>query len=240
MKFSSLLRNAALASGIAAAAIISAPLTASAATFNFSNITGGDAGGDSIVGQFSFTVADNGNGKTLWRFFNTAGATNSASFISQIYFDWANSSVALSIDTLNFNNTPNNNTSNPNNGVFFTDSGVTPPDLPQGNNIGFNKDLAIGVTNNGANKSGIDLGQSLGVIFNSPSEATIANAINSGTLRVGIHVQGIAVYNGQSDAYVSSLSTTPTPVPVPGFLLGVVAASALGGSRLLKNKKQSA
>jgi len=231
MKILQMIGSVAIATSIVTVAAIVSPFTANAATFGFQNITGGDTGGDAVFGQFKFDVTDSGAGKTLWKFSNSASTTNSASFISQIYFDWISISSALSVGTLNSGNVGT---------VAFKSTSVNPSNLPQGNNVGFNADLAIGSVKQGANKDGIDLGETLGVIFNSPSASAIEAAINSGNLRVGIHVQGIAAYNGNSDAYVSSPNMPPTkPVPVPSFMLGVMAAGALGGTRLLKSKKQS-
>ena len=225
MKILQMIGSVAIATSIVTVAAIVSPVTANAATFSFQNITGGDNFGDAIFGQFKFDVTDSSDGKTLWKFSNSAGTTNSASFISRIYFDYSVSSV-LSAPT--FNSGLNVGT------VAFKSTSVNPANLPQSTNIGFNADLAIGSVEQGANKDGIDLGETLGVIFNSPSASVIEAAINSGNLRVGIHVQDIAVANGRSDSYINT-----KPVPVPGFLLGVMAAGALGSTRLLKNKKQA-
>ena len=225
MKISQMIGSVAIATSIVTVAAIVSPMSAKAATFGFQNITGGDTGGDAVFGQFKFDVTDSGAGKTLWKFSNSVSTTNSASFISQIYFDWTSISSALSVGTLNSGNVGT---------VAFKSTSVNPSNLPQGDNVGFNADLAIGSVEQGANKDGIDLGETLGVIFNSPSASVIEAAINSGDLRVGIHVQGIAVANGRSDSYINT-----KPVPVPGFLLGVMAAGALGSTRLLKNKKQA-
>ena len=222
MKILQIIGSVAIATSIVTVAAIISPVTANAATFSFQNITGGDTFGDTVFGQFKFDVTDSGAGKTLWKFSNSASTTNSASFISRIYFDWNSLSSALTGPT--FNSGLNVGT------VAFKSTSVNPSNLPQSANIGFNADLAIGSVDQGANNAGIDLGETLGVIFNSPSASVIEAAINSGNLRVGIHVQGIAVANGQSDSYINT-----KPVPVPGFLLGVMAAGALGSTRLLKN-----
>jgi hypothetical protein len=50
-----------------------------------------------------------------------------------------------------------------------------------------------------------------------------------------MHVQGIAP-NGGSDAFFDG---PLRPVPVPGFLLGLVAAGGFGASRVIKSKKQA-
>jgi hypothetical protein len=224
MKISHLIGSALIASSVAALSVVASPLTANAANFN--NIIGGDTGGDSVVSQFSFSVTDNGAGKTLWKFKNAATPTsNSASVIAQIYFEWAKPVYALSVSQLNSGNVGT---------VNFSTSFNGPNALPQNNSI---NDLAIGATNPAPTK-GVNLGETLGVIFNSASANDIETAINEGNLTVGIHVTGIAAYSGKSDSYI----TTPTtkPVPVPGLVLGVMAAGVFGGTRLLKNKKQVA
>ena len=232
MKILQIIGSVAIATSIVTVAVIVSPITANAATFGFQNITGGDnTNGDTIFGQFKFDVTDSGSGKTLWKFSNSADTTNSASFISQIYFDWRSTASTLSVNTFNFGNIGT---------VNFGSDFSGPDKLPQRTSIDFVTQLAIGSLSQGSGKGGVDLGEKLGVIFNSSSASIIEAAINSGDLRVGIHVQGIAVARGESDAYVNSLNTPPTkPVPVPGFVLGVMAAGALGGTRLLKNKKQA-
>lgn len=229
MKIPQFIGSALITSSVVTLSAVLAPLTANAAnfSFNFQNIAGADSGGDSIVSQFSVDVADNGTGTTLWKFKNAPAATSSASVIAQIYFEWggdSNSPYKLSVNQLNSGNVGN---------VNFA-SGANPSQLPQNNSI---DDLALGATNPAPQK-GIGLNEALGVIFNSANATDLQAAINSGDLIVGLHVTGIAAYNGNSDSYISS--TTTKPVPVPGLLLGVMAAGALGGTRLLKNKKQVA
>jgi len=231
MKISNLISSVLITSSVAALSVVTSPLTANAANFNFQNITGGDSGGDGVVSQFSFSVTDSGSGKTLWKFKNAATpASNSASVIAQIYFEWAKpvsnpSLYALSVSQLNSGNVGN---------VNFSTSFNGPNALPQNNNI---NDLAIGATNPAPAK-GVNLGETLGVIFNSAIANDIETAINNGDLTVGIHVTGIAAYSGNSDSYITVPPTKP--VPVPGLFLGVVAAGVFGGKRLLKNKKQVA
>ncbi len=249
MKISQLLGSAVFASTIAATTAFIAPLAASAASFSFGfqNISGANnTVGDSIVNQFSFSITDAGSGKTQWEF-NNSGSVNS--FIGQIYFDWHGLSSAPITSTSVFNATGTSA------GVSFeAGSGK----LPQGQNVvtllsntlGFdnstgnqNANLVLDAADPGSGKSGIDKGETLAVIFNSLSATALRDMILADTLRIGIHVQGIAPTGG-SDAYFDGAllpPPTPTkPVPVPGFVLGVMVAGAFGGSRLLKNKKQTA
>ena len=243
MKISQFVGSAVIASTIAATTAFTAPLSANAASFSFGfqNISGGDStAGDSIVNQFSFSITDAGGGKTQWEFLNS-GSVNS--FIGQIYFDWhgLNSTPISSTSVFNAAGTSA--------GVdFVAGSGK----LPQGQEVvtllsstlGFdnssgNKDanLVLDAADPGSGKSGVDKGETLAVIFNSLSATTLKDMILADTLRVGLHVQGIAPTGG-SDAYFDGSPIPPSkPVPVPGFVLGIMAAGAFGGSRLLKRKQ---
>lgn len=234
LQISQIIVNASIATGIIAWSLTAAPLTAKASSF--SNITGGESGGDPYVGQYSFNVTDNGSGTTLWKFSNAS--TGVSSFISQIYFDWNDPKYALSVNTPNSSNVGT---------VSFSTSFNGPANLPQGNLIDFTQDLAIGSTSQGSNKGGIDKGETLGFVFNSTQAASsLLAAIDNGSLRVGIHVQGFncnlnpsSCTNGAtsfSDAFISSKTVSPVAVPVPGFLLGIMAAGVLGGTRLLRHK----
>lgn len=243
MKISQIIGSVVAASTIAATTAFTAPLAANAAsfTFGFQNITGGDStAGDAIVNQFSFSVTDAGAGKTQWEFMNS-GSVNS--FIGQIYLDWRGLSPApiTSIFSLNAAGTST--------GVNFVEGSGR---LPQGQNVvtllsstlGFdnatgNRDanLVLDAASPGSGKSGVDKGETLAVIFNSLSATTLKDMILADTLRVGLHVQGIAPTGG-SDAYFDGSPIPPSkPVPVPGFVLGVMVAGAFGGSRLLKKKQ---
>ncbi|NUN65288.1 hypothetical protein HCU40_11105 [Pseudanabaena biceps] len=246
-RFLNIIGSAAISSAISTAALISAH-SVEAVTFGFQNIPTTNISekiGDGIVGQFTFTIADipNVSGKTLWTFANV-GSVNS--FIGQIYFDWKGLSTApIAVATINAVGTSA--------GVNF-ESGSGK--LPQGQNVktllsqtlGFdnssgNKDanIVLEADSPGSNKDGIDANQTLAVIFNSGTASSLESLILADKLRVGIHVQGIDPTGG-SDAYFDGAvipPTPPKPVPVPGFVLGIMAAGALGGTRLLKNKKQT-
>ncbi len=253
MKISQFIRSAAIATTIATAAIIApisanaviAPIASSAATFTFGNIfnSNGDPADDQngvtdgIANQFTFEVLADTSTTSKWLFRNN-GATES--FIGQIYIDWTS---PLGISQLNAAGTTPSVTVPKGRGtetidkVLFTQGSGN---VPQGNgNTNFVADLALDADKPGTGKQGIDVGETLAVIFSGGSAADIEQAINLGQLRVGLHVQGITS-RGFSDAYINTITTPPVkPVPVPGFLLGLVAAGAFGGTRLLKNKKQA-
>lgn len=232
MKISSLLTNASIATGLASAAIISAPMASSAATFNFANIAGADTVGDSLAPFLSFDVDAGSSGGTLFTFkFDAASPTG---FIRTVYIDSAVGTTLLGTN-ITIQDTPPS--------VDFN-GGVGSNNLPQGNNLtpNFTTDYAFNRETGDGNSKAIQPGESLKVLFSNANFNSVLSAIEGGSLRVGYHVQGITipgVVTGGSDSYVNTPGTS-RPVPVPGFLLGVVAAGAVGGSRLLKSKKQVA
>lgn len=232
MKISTLLSNASIATGLATVVIISAPLASNAAAFNFNNIftnTGApaDAVGDSLAPFLQMDVTSASGGGVLFKFNfldnNTSFAT---AFIRTVYIDTSTSILGTTGIDVNSDNTGN---------VDFT-GGLGNDNLPQGNNLDpdFATAYAFNRVSGAGNAKAIQKTESLGVLFANADFNNVISAINGGILRVGYHVQGIG---SGSDSFVNATGT-PTPVPVPGFLLGVVAAGALGGSRLLKNKKQ--
>jgi len=236
----------AIATTVAAITTISAPAAEAASfDFGFQNIPlANNTNGDAIVGQFSFSVTDSASGQTTWQFKN-AGPTNS--FIGQIYFDWKGLSSSPITSTFSVK-APGTSA-----GVNFSS---TTGKLPQGqdvrvlgNTLGFdnstgnqNANLAFAAVSPGSNKDGIDQGETLAVIFNSLDASSLKALLLADTLRVGMHVQGIAP-NGGSDAFLDGgliIPPPPKPVPVPGFLLGFAVAGGFGVARVIKNKKQVA
>jgi hypothetical protein len=228
------LGTAAIATTVAAVTAISAPSNASAVNFTFNNITGAgqDTVGDSLAQYLSMDVTASGTG-VLFKFnFATNPSAFTNAFIGKVFIDDSASKLGSSIV----------NSGNVGSFVSFT-GGLSNDNMPQGNTITklvgntitpdpFTTDYAFTRDNGGGNKWGVQEGESLGVLFANTNYDDVIKSINNGKLRVGYHVQGIG---SGSDSYVNK-----KPVPVPGFLLGVMAAGVFGGSRLLKNKKQAA
>ena len=138
-------------------------------------------------------------------YFRNAGPIASA--VTEIYFD---DGALGSGPTIYDNPLPGNS------GVDFV-AGANPSNLPGHNNItpSFNADTAFNSqagSPQGLNKKGIDIGQSLLLTFS--TNADVLAALESGALRIGLHVGSIGPASG-SDSYVNS----PTPVPLPGALL---------------------
>jgi hypothetical protein len=64
----------------------------------------------------------------------------------------------------------------------------------------------------------------------------IIAALNSGALRVGLHVQGLP--NGQSDSYISSNSANTQDTPEPLTMLA--AGAAVGFGTMFKKQRDQA
>lgn len=205
---------------------------AEAISFGFTNISNNSIS-DAAIGeaQLSVDVTDIGSGQVLFTFLNIG---SDASSITDVYFDDNEDTPVLSaihglIDA--------DDGSDGDPGVDFS-LGATPPILPAGNNATPPFIVTSGLAADSAppvQPSGVNPGESLGVIFDLVSGESFADTISAlsiGNLRVGIHVQGFA--SGGSESYVN----TPNPVPEPATLLlfGTGVAS-LAGFRLRKKRK---
>lgn len=166
---------------------------ASAVTFGFDCITNNMAG-DCAIGeaQTSVDVTDAGAGQIAFTFRNVGAA---ASSITDVYWDDGTLASLFSISGSA--------------GVNFSD-GADPSNLPGGNDVvppfvaTFSADSNAPVPQNGVNP-----GETLTVTFVLVGGQTFADAItalNDGSLRVGIHVQGFA--SGGSEGLIL--------VPEPG------------------------
>lgn len=191
-----------------------------ASAFGFGNIAGGDTVGDTYKGNFGFDVSDGGNNSVLFKIFQTG---TSDMFIGTVYFDVAKT-LLTSVNSVNVGNVGN---------VNFT-GGDSTANMPQGNIIGFSTDYAFDNVNGAGNKWAVQGGESLGISFNG-NYANVLSAINSGALKVGLHVQNI---NGKSDTYVADNSGgTSEPVPEPLTMTGL--ALGIGGIVSARRRKQA-
>lgn len=185
-----------------------------ASAYTFGNVTGGDTVGDAFSSNFSFNVVDNGNNTVL---FNISKAnTNDSMFVGTVYFD-VNNTLLTSVNQLNFNNVGN---------VNF-EGGASTANMPQGNILGFSTDYSFDNINGAGNKWAVQSGETLGILFNG-NYTNVVSAINSGALKIGLHVQNVL---NSSDTYVSNVPTvnaTPKPVPEPATILGLGVVAAAG------------
>ena len=234
MKISQMISSVAIATSIVTVAAIVSPMSAKAVSFTFGNIAGGDTVGDGFKGSLSMDVTSLGNG-VLFKFNNIGTAAAPDSYIGTVYIDDANSFLKAASIGVNY---PTGNS-----GTVKFKGGADTQTLPQSGNLpallAFTTDYSF--TKDGGASNGVQAGESLGVLFSNTNFTKVLDAINDGSLRVGYHLQSLPpLYRGgtTSDSYINNPGT-PRPVPVPGFVLGVMAAGALGGTRLLKNKKQA-
>jgi hypothetical protein len=204
---------------VAGVAALSAVSAAPASAFSFSNIAGGDTPGDAYVNSFSFDVFNLGS-SVLFNIRNSGDAAAPTMFISKVLFD---DNGYLSAPSLNLNN---------NIGDVAFSGGAGKDQLPQGGK-GFTTDYAFSRNNGAGNALGIQAGESLAVSFTADYNNVIS-ALNSGSLKLGLHVQ--ALPNGASDSYISSGNTQDTPEP----LTMLAAGAAVGFGTMFKKQRDRA
>jgi hypothetical protein len=144
------------------------------------------------------------------------------SSITQIYFDDNGNILSGIVPPLDWGNQA---------GVDYH-QGATPGNLPGGNNIGFDttdptKSFSAG-PNPPVSPNGLNPGQWLIINFGFDSGETLANvfsALDNSCLRIGIHVQSIAIGGdcGCGDDGPSASFVTPEPASVILFGIGVLA-----------------
>jgi hypothetical protein len=175
--------------------------SAHANVYSFSSNCSNNLAGDVLIGQnqLNVDVTNPGANQVLFTFTNTGP---SASSITDIYFDDGSllgiASIVESPPSVDF-------------GI-----GASPPNLPDANNCpgpdfattaGFSAD-----SESPTQPSGVNPGESVGILFNLQAGKTFAdviNDLNSGALRIGIHVQGFA--SGGSESFINSSVIDPDP-----------------------------
>ena len=213
-----------LAGSALAAFALTAP--AQAATFGFSNISGGDTVGDGLNSYFSFDVTDAGSGKVDFKVSNTVPGSSSSSgaAIKQVAFSVNEAIVGSLLSSIQVINSS---------GVDFESS---TQNLSQTNNLGsawFGEDF--GGKTDGGNRNSVQSGEFVTFKFNANYSNVLA-ALNTGNLRLGIHVGSLAA--GASDSYVNGVPTPPpTPAPEPLTIIGSLAALGLGATMRRRNQE---
>ncbi|MEG4320370.1 MULTISPECIES: PEP-CTERM sorting domain-containing protein [unclassified Microcoleus] len=206
---------------VASVAALSALSAAPASAFSFGNIAGGDTIGDSYVNDFSFDVTDNGNNNVGFKIANN-NTSVAGIFIGSVYFDTGNNSGLLSSFGINTGNTGT---------VNFGNNGTA--NMAQSANLTTAWSTDFSATKTGAASNGVNTGEVLGLSFGG-NYNNVISALNAGTLRLGLHVQGI---NGGSDTFVSSTSNTEnTPEP----LTMLAAVTAVGFGTMFKKQRAQA
>jgi len=182
---------------------------------HFNDITSNNVADAAIAeSQLFVDVSGAGPNQALFTFFNVG---LDASSITDVYFD--DGSLLALADLIDADQNSGDL------GVNFSQL-ASPPNLPGGNTLtpafqtteGFLADSNPPVQPNGVNP-----GESLGVLFDLKAGQTVVDVLNeldTGALRIGIHVQGFA--SGGSESLVNA----PGPVPLP-------ASAGLAGAGLL-------
>lgn len=204
-----------------------AGLATAGPVFSFTGITNNSAA-DTLIGetQLSVGVDDAGAGQVWFRFYNSGADPSS---ITQIYFDDGPAGTGALASFAAFDN------SDP--GVLFS-AGATPGNLPGGNSISPTFSATAGLTA-GANAppphNGVNPGESLGILANLAAAHNyddVLDAISSGALRIGLHVQ--AFESGGSESFITTPRTPPV-VPAPGSAL--LASIGLWTFQLLRRRR---
>jgi hypothetical protein len=207
---------------VAGVAALSAVSAAPASAFSFGNIVGGDTVGDAYVNDFSFDVTDGGSNNVLFKIANN-NTSVAGIFIGSVYFDTGSNTNLLSALGVNSSNTGT---------VNFQDNGTA--NMAQSANITSAWSTDFSATKTGGASNGVQTGEILGLSF-AGNYNNVISALNAGTLRLGLHVQGI---NGGSDTFLSSSSgnTQDTPEPLTMLAAGV----AVGFGTMFKKQRAQA
>ncbi|MEG4024663.1 MULTISPECIES: PEP-CTERM sorting domain-containing protein [unclassified Microcoleus] len=208
---------------VASVATLSAVSAAPASAFSFGNIAGGDTVGDAYVNDFSFDVTDGGSDNVFFKIANNNTSVPGI-FIGSVYFDTGYNTNLLSAFGINTGNTGT---------VDFKDNGTA--NMPQSSNLTTPWSTDFSATKNGAGSNGVQTGEALGLSFGG-NYTNVVSALNAGTLRLGLHVQGI---NGGSDTFVSSISTSNTEA-TPEPLTMLAAGAAVGFGTMFKKQRAQA
>lgn len=171
--------------------------------------------------SFQYTLSQGPNANTFY--FTIANTSNNSQSswvsgtqptITNIYFE----------DSLDLLSSPSIITWTavaPDNAVSY--SATSGGNLPAGQNVGFDSDYLF-QTNPPPSKNGLDPGESLTVAFQSlGTYSSLLGAINSGDLRIGLHVQEI----GPQGTSASFVNVQAVPEPGGALLLGAVGVILL-------------
>ena len=182
---------------LAAMALLLSAVNANAATINFIGVNANEV---DVSAQLSMEVTQVGN-NVDFRIINAAGGVNV--FVGHIYFDFLNTNLFTSLTQTGQLGT-----------VSFSGDATSSQNCSEGNAIGFTTDADA--DRNGGASNGINIGEYLILSAVLSPTADIVDLLNTGGLRVGLHMQGYA--GGGSDSYVTGGAPSAVPVPAAAWL----------------------
>lgn len=209
--------------GVAALAGTAASAFGTTVNFGFTRITANAS--QNVASQFNVAVSDVAGQPTqvTFKFTNAVGIACS---ISEIYYDDRN---PLQLLTLNATLVQV--------GCSFTGGGANPGNLPGGNTLtpAFNANQSFSADAVGNPSVGIDTAaDSLTMQFTLQPGATFAsviNAMNVGTLRLGLHVRAIGT-QGESDGFVTGGGPV-IPLPAAAWM----GLAGLAGIAIVRRRR---
>lgn len=183
--------------------------TVLASTYSFTGVNTNEI---NVSNQLSLDVNQLSDSSVSFKFSNLTGGAQS--FIGEIYFDFLGIDYIASLTQTDQSGS-----------VLFTTDLNPNGSFPEGNSIGFKK-YDAGATKDGG-QNGVDMGEFLILTALLNPSVNVDSLLQSGELRIGLHVQGFAT--GGSDSYVN----TPNAVPLPAaaWLFGSALVGFAGLSR---------
>lgn len=173
--------------------------------------------------QLRVVVADLGGGQVQFTFQNLGPA---ASSITDVYFD--DGSLLGIASVINMT------------GVSFS-QGASPPNLPSGENASPPFETSAGFladSDPAAQPNGVNPGEQLRIVFDlqsGQSYSDVVSELESGELRIGIHVQGFT--GGGSESFINFPPDEISGVPEPSSLL-LLTIGAIGVPVLTRRRRQ--
>ena len=173
-----------------------------AVTFGFTNITNNSGVAASLASEFTLDVTESGANVT----FTFSNNSTEDAFINQIYWDDNSASLGGFVSIQSGYSSP-----------------ASPANLPAGNTVGFSADFSVD-GNPPAPKNAVNEGETGAFTLSLLSGVSLSDVIAAmfdGTLRLGIHVQGIELY--EQDFSESFVSSVPEPSTYLLFALGLIS-----------------
>ena len=207
---------------VASVAALSAVSAAPASAFNFSNIPGGNPVGDAHADSFGATLTSRAD-LVFINIYNLGSTLAPNMFIAGVFIEDNNGYLSNPWSSLNDNV-----------GTVRFSSGSSNAQLPQGGNS-FTTKYSFFSDDGDGNARAVQANEKLVLAFTG-STNLVNSALNSGEVKIGLHVQGLPM--GASDSYISSNSDNTQDTPEPLTMLA--AGAAVGFGTMFKKQRDQA